>query len=306
MENFRRPSINDTNFLFLILALFLLTVGTFVQARDIYKGLIITEYLIILIPNLIFLKSRGMSIKKVLKVKPLGLYNAFLITLITLLSYPLVVFINGIFLSFISIFKDINPSPIPVPIDDIQFLYSIFVVAIGPGICEEVMFRGTVMTAYERLGAGKGIIITSLLFGLFHFNILNLIGPLILGVIFGIMVYRTGSIYSSILAHTINNAIAISFVFFMSKYGDVFEQIDLMEPLSDKGLWKLIIFSTILIISLLIIIPKLLRKLSNISHDEIDEKRNLTQRKRKARINYLPILISLGIYIYVNWRFVLQ
>ncbi len=76
------------------------------------------------------------------------------------------------------------------------------------------MFRGVILNAYNKLGYRKSIIITGVLFGLFHFTILNFVGPAILGIIFGIMVYKTNSLYSSIIAHTVNNGIALTIGYF--------------------------------------------------------------------------------------------
>src|SRR5699024_4587010 len=73
-----------------------------------------------------------------------------------------------------------------------------------------IMFRGTIMNAYEGLSKKKAIIYSAVLFGLFHLNLQNLVGPILLGIIFGIIVYKTNSIYSSIIAHTINNGIALT------------------------------------------------------------------------------------------------
>ena len=70
------------------------------------------------------------------------------------------------------------------------------------------------MNAYSNLGKKKSIFISAFLFGLFHLNLQNLLGPIFLGIIFGIVVYKTNSIYSSILAHTINNSLAMTIGYF--------------------------------------------------------------------------------------------
>src|SRR5690606_32129033 len=103
------------------------------------------------------------------------------------------------------------------------------VIAIAPGICEEVMFRGTISKAYESLGYRKSIIITAILFGIFHFNIMNLVGPIFLGIILGILVYKTNSLYASIIGHAINNGIALSIGFLVTKFAAI-------EDVSTEGM----------------------------------------------------------------------
>lgn len=72
------------------------------------------------------------------------------------------------------------------------------------------------MKAYEVYGRKKAIILSAILFGLFHFNLQNLLGPIFLGILFGILVYKTESLLSSIIGHTVNNTIALTIGFLSS------------------------------------------------------------------------------------------
>lgn len=306
----KRPNIYKTNAFFLLSALVLLYLGSMVQGREIFSGLLITEYILVLLPNILFLKVQGISLKEVLRLNRIGFRNIGLIILITIFSYPLVVFINAIFLGIISIFKEVIPNTLPAPADDIQYIYSFFVMAISPGICEEIMFRGTIMSAYHRLGRKKAIIISALLFGIFHFTLFNFIGPIILGLIFGIMVYKTNSIYSSIIGHTLNNGIAVTLLYYISKHSETIEEMGTEETLGNLALGKgLVLFFLIIFIVLIcgIIVIKLLNKLSPsvevYGHDEfIDYNYESTL---SSAYEYLPLLMSIFVFIYINWRFVL-
>lgn len=218
MKYRNKISIFEANFFFLILGIFLLTIGAFVQDREIYSGLLITEYVLILLPSLLFLKIKGANIKNTLRLNQISFRQIMLSIGITIFTYPLAVFFQGIFILILNLFKEMTPTTVPMPEDGIQYLISFFIIAITPGICEEVMFRGVMMNAYREKGYKKSIVISAILFGIFHFNLLNLIGPTILGVIFGIMVYKTNSIYSSIIGHTVNNGIALTLGFLISKF----------------------------------------------------------------------------------------
>lgn len=212
----RRPSITDTNFLFLIIALLLLSIGAWVQSRHLFIGLLITQYLIILFPIVLYLKRRGYNLKGFLRIKSLTLKQVVYIVLIVIFSYPIAVFFNYVGILFLSKYGRILPNPIPVPSDINEFLLSFMIVALTPGICEEVMFRGMIMKAYEVYGRKKAIILSAILFGLFHFNLQNLLGPIFLGILFGILVYKTESLLSSIIGHTVNNTIALTIGFLSS------------------------------------------------------------------------------------------
>ena len=79
----------------------------------------------------------------------------------------------------------------------------------GP-ILEEVMFRGAIQ-GYITRKTGKpilAIIVASLIFGVFHINPIQVVYASLLGMIFGWIYYRTGSLLSVIVGHVLNNTIA--------------------------------------------------------------------------------------------------
>jgi len=84
-----------------------------------------------------------------------------------------------------------------------------FVVGIGAGIPEEIFFRGY---ALRRLAIAHGkipaVIVSALLFGIFHLDPLHAPLAASMGVFLGFVVVKTGSIYPAISAHAINNAAA--------------------------------------------------------------------------------------------------
>jgi sodium transport system permease protein len=84
------------------------------------------------------------------------------------------------------------------------------VVALTPAICEEALFRGFIMNGLRPMGAGPAIGISALLFGIAHASIYRLLPTLFLGVILGIVVWRTGSLLCGIVLHAINNGLLAS------------------------------------------------------------------------------------------------
>lgn len=92
----------------------------------------------------------------------------------------------------------------------------ILIIAIIPAVSEEFFFRGLLQHNFVKgVGAKSGIILTGTFFALFHFNPFSLLALLVLGIYFSFLVYKTNSIYSSILGHFTNNFVAaLSFYFF--------------------------------------------------------------------------------------------
>lgn len=82
-------------------------------------------------------------------------------------------------------------------------------IAIGPGIAEELGFRGFVLRCFEEeLSMPLAVLLSSLLFGLMHANVLQGVGAGLLGVYLGLVVWRTGSLLPAMAAHATNNLLS--------------------------------------------------------------------------------------------------
>jgi uncharacterized protein len=75
-------------------------------------------------------------------------------------------------------------------------------------IKEELVFRGFIYPAFrDRVGVNWGIILTAVFFSLVHGDLIRFIPLLIGGIALNIVYQRTGSLYSSIVAHGVWNGI---------------------------------------------------------------------------------------------------
>ncbi len=80
-------------------------------------------------------------------------------------------------------------------------------------VCEEILFRGFMMQLLARGGRWwSAIFISALLFAVFHLDFIGLLPRTLLGVYFGILVWRSGSIFPAMLAHGANNLLAFALV----------------------------------------------------------------------------------------------
>lgn len=78
-----------------------------------------------------------------------------------------------------------------------------------PAIAEETLFRGAILQSL-RPALGRGaIVLTAIFFALMHFDPWRLAPTFLLGLVAGALVFRTGSIWSAIIFHFVNNALAI-------------------------------------------------------------------------------------------------
>lgn len=97
--------------------------------------------------------------------------------------------------------------------------FVVFLTAVIPAICEETLFRGFVQKSLEiKFRPYLSIFITSLFFGLYHFNPYGLIALVSLGFYFGFAAYKSNSIVVPMVLHFTNNFFAVlAFLFFGSE-----------------------------------------------------------------------------------------
>jgi sodium transport system permease protein len=87
------------------------------------------------------------------------------------------------------------------------------VIAATPAICEELFFRGLILSGLRRLGLWPALLTCALLFGVAHSSVYRLIPTFFIGLLLSWLVWRTGSIWTGILAHALNNGSAATLVF---------------------------------------------------------------------------------------------
>lgn len=122
---------------------------------------------------------------------------------------------------------------------------NIVVIALAAAICEELFFRGGV----QRILAGAfnyhiAVWLTAILFSAIHLQFGGFIPRLILGVSFGYIAIWSRSLYPSIIAHFINNGIAV-LSFFLS-YNNIID-IPTENFGTYTGIVSLIISGTVLV-----------------------------------------------------------
>ena len=302
MERLKKPGILEANLLFMILGFGLLIIGYMVQEREIYSGLLITEYILILLPNILYLLFRGYSLKEVIKLNPITFKQVLYSVIIMIFAYPVAVFLNLIVLTIISNFSTTLPSTVPLPTTSGEFIKGLLVIAITPGICEEIMFRGTMMSAYDRYRPFKSILITSLLFGIFHFNIMNLVGPIFLGIILGTLRHKTNSILSPIIGHTVNNSVALTIGYFTSRYSKEIEGLatESLELGSSMELLLSILSIGLLALASLGIMTFFLRRIPE-TYKDYDSWELINDYKETPPImKYMPVMIIVGVFLIIN------
>lgn len=98
-----------------------------------------------------------------------------------------------------------------------SLLIHLVATAIIPGILEEMVFRGYILQALRPYGDGFAVVVSALLFGLLHGNVLQIPFALIVGLVCGYVVVQTGNIWTSMVLHILNNTMAVVLTFFAAQ-----------------------------------------------------------------------------------------
>lgn len=92
----------------------------------------------------------------------------------------------------------------------------LFTVALIPAICEELFFRGFVLTALsQKLKPHMALLLSSLIFAVFHINPIFIAFYMVLGLGFGWLFLRFRNLGLTMIAHFINNSLGVIVYHFM-------------------------------------------------------------------------------------------
>ena len=192
----------------LILCLFYLVFYYFTQAIDSWAtvGLVVMELVLLFFGGGLYWACGGnRDLSRTFERQ-----DVVLALVLPLLIYPLLLLCNGLFLSFLSKFKDLEDASggfVGTTMGPwVYFFYGLL-----PAICEEAFFRGGLFSYYRQFSERYSLWMTSLLFALFHFHIQNFVVPFLLGLGLGLLVLRTGRVLYAMIGHFVANVAGIIF-----------------------------------------------------------------------------------------------
>jgi membrane protease YdiL (CAAX protease family) len=97
-----------------------------------------------------------------------------------------------------------------------SIVITILLVGIAGPLAEEIFFRGFVLTGLlKRFGIGRSLLLSSLLFGLFHIDPGAIVPTFALGLVLGWVYLKTRSIWPAVFVHALHNTVAV----LIARYG---------------------------------------------------------------------------------------
>ena len=114
----------------------------------------------------------------------------------------------------------------PVPQSEAELVTSILTLAAMPAICEELLFRGFVLSAWESRGTWFAMGVTAVLFALLHGNLYGIPAYLLVGAVAGYLAFALDSLYAAMIYHTVYNASCLVLPYLASGQGEADVAID--------------------------------------------------------------------------------
>jgi membrane protease YdiL (CAAX protease family) len=109
-----------------------------------------------------------------------------------------------------------------------DFLINIGLIALLPGIAEELLFRGAVQRAFYRMYKNPHVAIwlSAFIFSAIHIQFFGFFPRMILGAAFGYIYLWTGSLWYAMFAHFLNNAFSVCQAWYLQAHHIPLEQAD--------------------------------------------------------------------------------
>ena len=178
-----------------------------------YLSMIVLQLIIFAIPSVFYARFRGMKYLSHLRLRTVKAVDIPLL----IFAFGFMIF-GGAILCFLmyrlmpDAFSASSPANyLPEGTSFGKGLYAVISVAVIPAVTEEFLYRGIVLTEYEKNGIPLAVILSSLSFGLIHFDPVRLPIYFFYGIVLSLVLYATRSLLSSMIVHMANNIFVMFF-----------------------------------------------------------------------------------------------
>lgn len=215
----KTPAFRESLLVYLASALLLFSAGAYAQHLHLFSGLILSELACVVAPALLYTLHKGYHVAHSFHLHPIQIKTAVLAVLIAGSAFFLVAIVAALqelILPRSAEYQEVWEAVLQ-EFHQLPFFLTLLLIAVLPGVCEEFLFRGFLLNGMRAaLPDTLAIVMTGVLFGIFHLDPYRLLPVSLLGMLFGYMTVKTGSIIPGIIAHATNNGIAISLSYFAS------------------------------------------------------------------------------------------
>jgi len=176
------------------------------------RSAVATQVLVIALPAVVLALLLTRSPRKTLMLtgtRWLAVPNAMLLAA---MLYPALNVLQRVVVALYPVSDDMAEALLPV-----QRMFTtapvwalLLVIAVMPAVCEELAFRGFILSGLRRAtGKWRAIVITAILFGIAHGVLQQSLIASLVGVVIGYVAVQSGSLLPAIAFHVVNNSLVV-------------------------------------------------------------------------------------------------
>lgn len=104
----------------------------------------------------------------------------------------------------------VKPSYLPYELTTKNYFISLVSLVLLPAICEEFLFRGIIFNGLKEKNCLFAILLSSLMFAIFHTSVNQLFYPFVMGILISSVMAKEDNLFYPILIHSINNFLSLT------------------------------------------------------------------------------------------------
>jgi sodium transport system permease protein len=179
------------------------------------RGIPLSTVLLLGLPAVVFARTGPYDWRRTLGLRAPGWRTMAAAVLIALGGIPLGWALGWLELRFVNVPKELfgQLAKLTMAPDLPRMLWLLLIVAVLPGICEELVFRGVLLQSLSARWEGwRAIVVSAAVFGAFHLSfetVLRFLPTMWIGLLMGYVVWHSRSTFASMAMHALSNGLAV-------------------------------------------------------------------------------------------------
>ena len=177
--------------------------------NSVFLVIIIIQVIVFIVPALVYCRLRGTGMRSPMLlagVKPSHMLFVLFAALLLVSGNLLLKYLLGVD------YSSGNDSVLSLSlasgeVDSGAGLF--FAYCLAPAVCEELVFRGVILSEYRRYGSFNAVLLTSFYFALLHFDSNGFLLYLYAGIVLGLVTVVCRSVFPAMILHLINNLLNV-------------------------------------------------------------------------------------------------
>ncbi|MCR5692255.1 MAG: ABC transporter permease [Eubacterium sp.] len=210
------PSVQEGLLVVLLAVLLMVYLGSVLSIKYPVMALLVPQFFILVLPLLACFYIKG-DFKKIFAFRKPGIRDCLASLCLLVGGFCLANLVGALMQKILGGESAALSQSYQTILQGRGFFMALILIALLPAVCEELMYRGYLLTACKQTMKPWGAaILVAAIFAISHMSLVNLLPTFILGLILTYVVQRTGSIFCSMVMHMINNGLAVVQIY----YGD--------------------------------------------------------------------------------------